>query len=85
MGLSSPAAAEEMARGLCGLIEVVYTSLDDVVARLDQTPRGWLLTLDIDSPPEDHCWAMVDVLKMLALGPGAVERAVPARALRVVR
>lgn len=84
MGLSSSAAAQVMAYGLCRLVEVVYTPMPDVVARLDPADHGWVLTLDSDSPPEDHCWAMVDVLKLLTLGPSATEWAVPAARLRLV-
>lgn len=84
MGLSSWAAAEVMAHGLCRLLEVVYAPMPDVVARLDPTAHGWVLTLDSDSPAEDQCWAMVDVLKVLTLGPNATEWAVPAARLRLV-
>lgn len=86
MGMtSSPTAAEVLVHGLRGLVDVVYAPMPHAVARLDVAPHGWVLYLDSDSPAEDHCWAMVDALKFLALGPGEAEWAVPVPRLHLVR
>lgn len=65
-------------------IHVVFTPMSDVVARLDTTGRMKVLYLDCDSPPEDHCWAIWEVLRFLALGPAAVGAAIPAPRMRLV-
>jgi hypothetical protein len=88
------AAATEVAIGvdvralIAGLdreIHVVFTPMSDVVARLDTSGPVKVLYLDCDSPPEDHRWALREVLRVLALGLGAMNAAVPAPRLRVVR
>jgi hypothetical protein len=43
--------------------------LDGVVAVLDTTTAEWALHLDADSPAEDHCWVMIEVLDVLRRGP----------------
>lgn len=56
---------------------VRYTPMHDAVARLDTSWRRWVLYLDPGSPLEDQCWAMRDVLRVLALGPVAARSAIP--------
>lgn len=64
-------AADALVRGLRRMFVVTYTPLPLVVARLDTSQEAWVLYLDSDSPPEDHCWAMEDLLRVLILGGGA--------------
>jgi hypothetical protein len=68
MVISSLAAAEVLASGLGNVLHVVHTPMPDTVARLDTSPARWVLYLDSDSPPEDLCWAMMDVLDVLVDG-----------------
>lgn len=84
MTLSSPAAADVLATGLKNLVDVAYVPLHDRVAFLDTSAPEWILYLDSDSPPMDHCWAMLDVLRVLTLGADAAESAVAVRRLRLV-
>jgi hypothetical protein len=51
------------------------------VAVLDTTTSAWVLSLDSASSADDHCWALLDVLKILSSGVEAAEsaRSVPTR------
>lgn len=63
-----------------------YVAMPDTVARLDTTHPEWVLYLDTDSPAEDHCWAMLDVWRIVTLGLHAAHSATPSRPLlRLVR
>lgn len=84
MVISSPAAVEVLADGLSYLLHIVHTPMPDMVAVLDTSSRRWVLYLDSDSPPEDLCWAMLDVLGVLVHGRSAVACAKPVRHLRLV-
>lgn len=66
-------------------VSIAYAPLARVVARLDTTRPMWVLTLDTDSPSEDHCWAMLDVLKVLNRGRHAAEYARTTTPLSLVR
>lgn len=70
-----PAAAAVLVEGLRSMLTVTYVPLDGVVAVLDTTTAEWALHLDADSPVEDHCWAMIEVLDVLRRGPHAAEHA----------
>jgi hypothetical protein len=69
------------------MLHVVYQPMDDLVARLDASGTEWVLHLDAGSPPEDHCWAMTDVLRIVLLGVDAAGSARPVSRprLRLVR
>lgn len=84
MAIDSPAAADVLVGELQSMLRIVYTPLSDVVARLDTTGRQWVLFLDSDSPTEDQCWAMLDVLRVLVQGSGATAWAIPAPRLRSI-
>ncbi len=84
MVFTSPAAAEVLASGLNSMLRVVYTPMRDTVARLDTSHAQWVLHLDLDSPAEDHCWAMLDVLGVLACGTDATSCAHPVARLHLV-
>ena len=84
MAISSSAAANVLVSGLRNLLHVVYTPMHDTVASLDTSPQKWVLHLDSDSPAEDHCWAMFDVLRILILGAQEAEWAIPAPRLRLL-
>ncbi len=84
MVVTSSAAAEALAGGLGNILHVVYTPLRDAVASLDTSQERWMLYLDSDSPAEDHCWAMLDVLGLLVLGMSSSTEAVRAAPLRLV-
>ncbi|HSK58669.1 MAG TPA: hypothetical protein VK935_06410 [Actinomycetospora sp.] len=76
--------APTLVEGLRSILTVTYVPLAGLVAVLDTTSPEWSLHLDSDSPTEDHCWAMIDVLEVLRLGPAAaphVTRAVPRRSV----
>jgi hypothetical protein len=79
------ATADILAGSLRTMISISYVPLARVVARLDTTRSTWVLTLDTDSPVEDHCWVMVDVLRVLSRGAHAAENATRAPALTLVR
>lgn len=64
-----------LVKGLRSVLTVAYVPLHGVVAIMDTTAPVWALHLDSNSPTEDHCWAMIDVLKVLRLGPHAAEHA----------
>lgn len=82
--LNTSADVQALITSLESRIQVVFTPMADVVARLDTSGRTRVLYLDCDSPPEDHCWAIWEVLRFLALGPGAAGAAVPAPRMRLV-
>lgn len=84
-GPTTSADVQALVAGLRSEIRVVFTPLPDVVARLDTTGPVKVLHLDSDSPPEDHRWALWEVLRFLALGLGAEDAAVPAPRLHLVR
>lgn len=74
-----PAAVRSLLVELRALIDVRYTAMPDLVARLDMEQDGWVLHLDPDSPPEDLCWAMLDVLGLLTGPSSGVRRAATPR------
>ncbi|MCO1655522.1 hypothetical protein [Pseudonocardia humida] len=84
-GATTSADVRALIAGLGSAIHVVFTPMPDVVARLDTTGPVKVLYLDRDSPPEDHRWALWEVLRFLALGLAATDAAVPAPRLRLVR
>ncbi len=84
MMIRPPAAAEVLASGLSYMLQVVHTPMPDTVARLDTSCDRWVLYLDSDSPPEDLCWAMLDVLNVLLHGRHATTSARPVAHLHVV-
>jgi hypothetical protein len=84
MVISSPAAVEVLVSGLSHMIHVVNTPMPDVVARLDTSRERWVLYIDSDSPPEDLCWAMLDVLGVLVHGRRAASYARPVPHLSLV-
>jgi len=83
--MHSPASAQTLINRLHPLIAVSYQPLHDTVARLDTTTRRWLLHLDSDSPAEDHCWVLLDVITILTCGANAATSATPTPRLRLVR
>lgn len=85
MGKRSPEAASMLVDVLRELLHVAFVPMRDAVARLDISEHNWVLYLDSDSPAEDHCWAMLDVLSVLTNGQDAAEWAVPGRWLHVVQ
>lgn len=48
------------------------------------TTPTWLLELDSGGSAKDHCWAMIDVLRVLSSGAEAAEFATASRRLRLV-
>jgi hypothetical protein len=85
MAPRSSTASRALITGLRATITVSYRPLTSVVARLDTTSTPWALHLDSGSPAQDHCWAMIDVLRILTLGVQAAESARHAPMLRLVR
>lgn len=83
MGIN--AAAAVLVSGLSSILHVAYTPMPDMVARLDTSGQEWVLHLDPDSPAEDHCWAMLDMLHVLILGRHAAGSALPAPRLHLVQ
>ncbi len=79
-----PAHAQALINGLRPMIDVSYRPLHDTVARFDTTMPRWRLYLDSDSPAEDHCWVLLDVLKVLTLGADAETSAIHSPRLRLV-
>jgi hypothetical protein len=77
-GALSSEAASVLVEGLRSILTVTYVPLDGVVAVLDTTTAEWALHLDADSPAEDHCWAMIEVLDVLRRGPHAAGHALQA-------
>ena len=84
-GPTTSADVEALIAGLEGALDVVFVPMPDVVARLDTRGPVAVLHLDSGSPPEDHRWALREVLRFLALGLGATGAAVSAPRLRLVR
>jgi hypothetical protein len=84
MVISSPAAVEVLVSGLSHMLRVVNTPMPDTVAKLDTSSERWVLYLDSDSPPEDLCWAMLDVLGVLVHGRHATSYARPVTHLRLL-
>jgi len=73
-------------RGSVGrTLHLRYLSMPHTVARLDTTGPEWVLYFDTDSPAEDHCWALLDVLRIVTLGPHAAPSTTPPPTLRLVR
>jgi hypothetical protein len=64
MTTDSSAAAHVMVTGLRAMITVNFVPLAGNVAQLDTTSPLWLLELDSGSSTADHCWAMIDVLRV---------------------
>jgi hypothetical protein len=85
MASSRSVDALALLRSLRVLLTVTVRPLAHVVARLDTTSTPWVLDLDSDSSDQDQCWAMVDVLRVLTLGPPSARSAVPVPLLRLVR
>ncbi len=83
-GPTTTADVQALVASLGSLVHVVFTPMPDVVARLDTGGRVTVLHLDSDSPPEDHRWALWEVLRFLALGLAATDAAVPVPRLRLV-
>jgi len=79
------ASALVLVEGLRAVLAVSYVPLTGLVAVLDTTAPAWVLSLDSGSSAEDQCWALIDVLKVLALGVNAAEWARSRPALCVVR
>lgn len=84
MTSDSSAAARVLVRGLRSVITVTYVALAGNVAQLDTTSPVWLLELDSGSSAADHCWAMIDVLRVLSEGVDAATSAQEAPRLRLV-
>lgn len=77
----SPLAAVALEEGLAVLADVRHARLDGDVARLTlgRRPTVWV---NLDSTPDARCWALLDVLRALVLGP---EYALDARNVRHLR
>jgi hypothetical protein len=73
-----------MVIGLRTMITVNFVPLAGNVAQLDTTSPLWLLELDTGSSTADHCWAMIDVLRVLSYGVDAAEFARATPRLRLV-
>lgn len=69
------AAAVTMVEGLRAFMTVTYVPLVGVAARLTTTTETWLLELNTGSSALDHCWAMIDVLRVVSTGARASESA----------
>lgn len=54
-----------------------------MVARLNMSQPEWVLYLGSESPPEDQCWALLDVLTILVHGADPAP-ALPAPRLHLV-
>lgn len=81
---SSAAAALVLVTGLRTMLTVAYVPLVGNVAQLDTTTPSWLLELDCGSSTEDHCWAMIDVLRVLSFGAEAAQFARASRRLHLL-
>lgn len=80
---SAQPIASGLAQGLADVLTVDYQPLGDTVARFDH--HSMHLVLDRDSPAGDHCWAMLQVIHLLAFGDRVGTDARPCRHLRVLR
>jgi hypothetical protein len=78
------AAARALVKRLRPVVAVTFVPLGGSVARLDTTTPQWLLELDSDSPVWDHCWAMIDVLRVVSRGASAARFATTSGRLRPV-
>lgn len=78
-------AASVLVEGLRSMVTVTSVPLGGVVAVLDTRAEAWVLYLDTDSPVEDRCWAMVEVLDVLRRGPEASRHASQAPPVRLLR
>jgi hypothetical protein len=78
------AAESVLVSSLRSVLTISYAPLPGNVALLDTTTRDWTLELDSDSSAQDHCWAMIDVLKVLNFGVQAAEFAKISPRLRLV-
>ena len=85
MSTGIPGNAQVLASSLRAMVTVSFEPMVDLVARLDTTTSTWVLTLDPDSPPEDQCWAMIDVLRVLTSGADAAQYGTSVPRLRLVR
>lgn len=81
---SSSALAAELITTLDRTLRIVRTPMIDAVARLDTCGQSWVLYLDSACAPEDQCWALLDVLRVLELGLAATQWAIPAPRLRLL-
>ena len=81
---SSCGQTAELVRTLGRALHVVKTPMVDAVARLDTCGSNWVLYLDSGCPPEDQCWALLDVLRVLELGLAATRWAIPAPRLKLL-
>ena len=79
------ASAHVLVEGLRSVLAVSYVPLAGLVAVLDTTTPAWVLNLDSGSSADDQCWALLDVLRVLAFGPDAAEWATSVPGLSVVR
>lgn len=84
MTVRSSAAARVLLTSLRTVLTVSFAPLGGNVAQLDTTTADWLLELDSGSSADDHCWAMIDVLRILSDGVGAATSAQEAPRLRLV-
>lgn len=80
----SPLAVQALLDALSVLADVQEVCTPGTVARLTIGPQRPTLWLSVDSPPEAQCWALLDVLRALTLGPEHAESARVVRRLRPV-
>lgn len=70
------------------MVEIVYQPMRDYVAKIlpgaTATSKPTLV-LDLLSPPEDLCWALLDVMRLLILGEDRAEHVRPIRHLALVQ
>jgi hypothetical protein len=85
VGPTTSADVQALVTSLESAVHVVFTPMPDLVARLETGGPVPVLHLDRDSPPEDHRWALWEVLRFLALGLAATDAAVAVPRLRLVR
>jgi hypothetical protein len=57
------ASERVLVEGLRSVLAVSYVPLTGLVAVLDTTTSAWVLSLDSASSADDHCWALLDVLR----------------------
>ncbi len=84
MTTRSSAVALALIEGLNSMLTVTYVPLRGNVARLDTTNPVWVLEVDSESSPEDQCWALIDVLRVLSCGAQAAQFARASPRLRLV-
>ncbi len=85
MAIRSHSAGNVFDDNVRRVLTIIFTPMPDTVARLNASDRGWVLYLDPDSSAEDQCWAMCDVLAILADGPGVAGSAVRMPHLRLIQ